>query len=86
MNAEKNLNGKKNNRSDPRRSDRLRRGFRQTGLRFASRSDVLLINIAGHDLTSDRLMGMTPTGGQTEAVRPGYRSHPAFRSDVLLIN
>ena len=39
-------------------------------LRFASRSDALLINIAGHHLTSDRLTDMISTGGQTEAVRP----------------
>jgi hypothetical protein len=38
---------------------------------FESRSDVVLINMAVQDLTSDRLKGMISTGGQTEAVRPG---------------
>jgi len=36
-------------RSDPGRSDRLR---------FTSRSDAVLINIAGQQLTSDRLTEM----------------------------
>jgi len=42
------------------------------------RSDVLLINTAGHHLTSDRLMGLISTGGQTEAVRPGYDAEPGL--------
>jgi hypothetical protein len=35
-------------------------------------------------LTSDRLKGLITTGGQTEAVRPGFGS--ASRSDVVLMH
>ncbi len=51
---------------------------RQTGVPFASRSDVILINIAGKPLTSDRLKWLISTGGQTEAVRPGYGVKPGL--------
>jgi hypothetical protein len=35
------------------------------------RSDAKLNRMARKALTSDRLLVMIPTGGQTEAVRPG---------------
>lgn len=43
---------------------------------FGSRSDAILIHNAGKAITSDRPAEMIPTGGQTEAVRPGYDLHP----------
>ena len=51
---------------------------KQIGMQTVTRSDAVLINIAGQSLTSDRLTEMTSTGGQTEAVRPGCKPKPGL--------
>ncbi len=56
----------------------------QSGRRqFESRSDATLNRMAGKVLTSDRLMVMIPTGGQTEAVRPVTIRIPVFALNVF---
>jgi hypothetical protein len=58
-------------------------GGRQTGIRFASRSDATLIHITGKAITSDRPMEMKQTGLQTGILNIHKKIPPAIAGRIF---